>query len=465
MTISAPPLPNSPRQRLSPSTDSQNAAPLRITVVYQTRNVTLQITNEPIVADILPDIARRLGVLDPAVVFGGFRLIDRDGEALSPAQTFAEQHVADQSVLTLEPGASMDTDIVYDDVVEAVGASVQQVYRPWTKDHTTFTSLLISVGMLIISAGWLALSPPSVWNGALGAGFAIVLAALTVLLQGKDMTTQASIIGLSASVFAAVGGYQLASTLLPGQQASHAMPMAGAGIGLLLTGSLLTLAVPGIRPYGFIPVAIGSLIIIPGIASAMLPAWMTDIWIVAAALVALAANALPWMCLSFARISVQSPHSDAEIFALPEPIDYQNIKRRYIAGSTMLFIGRASAAVVLLIATPLLNSLDTPLGSAICLIAFLAMLLDSRQIYTVRETAVTVGAAGIGILCTGITSVHAHPEFGIPLTILMMCCALATIMLTHVTRRQSLFAARMADTAEILCIMLLPPLAYLAITL
>lgn len=84
MTISAPPLPNSPRQRLSPSTDSQNAAPLRITVVYQTRNVTLQITNEPIVADILPDIARRLGVLDPAVVFGGFRLIDRDGEALSP---------------------------------------------------------------------------------------------------------------------------------------------------------------------------------------------------------------------------------------------------------------------------------------------------------------------------------------------------------------------------------------------
>lgn len=52
----------------------------------------------------------------------------------------------------------------------------------------------------------------------------------------------------------------------------------------------------------------------------------------------LAANALPWMCLSFARI-VQSPHSDAEIFALPELIDYAEVKQRYITGSTMLFIG------------------------------------------------------------------------------------------------------------------------------
>ena len=58
-----------------------------------------------------------------------------------------------------------------------------------------------------------------------------------------------------------------------------------------------------------------------------------------------------------------------------------------------------------------------------------------------------------------------HPEFSIPLTMLMLCCALATIVFTHVTRRRSLFATRMADAAETLCIMMLPPLAYLAITL
>lgn len=464
MTISAPPLPNGSQERPIPLPESNAQQSLQITVFYQARNVTLHVTDGPIVADVLPDIARRLGVLDPSIAYGGFRLITSDGELLSASQTFAEQHVSDQSVLTLEPGASTDTDPVYDDVVEAVGDSVRQVYRPWTKDHTTLTSLLISMGMLAISAGWLALFPASVWDAALGIGSAIALVALAALLHGKAMAMQATAIGLVSTAFAAAGGYQLVRSLVPGQ-APYAMPMAGAGIGLLLAGCLAAAVIPSARPYGFIPMVIGLLMVIPGAVAAVMPAWMANVWIIAATLAALAANALPWMCLSFARISVQSPHSDAEIFALPEPIDYQDVKRRYITGSTLLFIGRVSVAATLLIAMPLLSSLSTPLGSAICLVAFLAMLLGSRQIYTLREMAVTVGTAGIGIICTGLIGVHAHPEFGIPLTILMMGCALSTIVLTHVARRQSLFATRAADMAETLCIMLLPPLAYLAITL
>lgn len=447
-----------------PMTQSQNADALRLTIVYDNRAVTLTVSNEPIVADLLPDVVRRLGVLDPSIAYGGYRLITADGEPLSPSQTFREQHVPDQSVLTLEPGASTDTDIVYDDVVEAVGMSVQQVYRPWTKDHTTLTSLLISVGMLAISAGWLALFPASIWNASLGMGFCIVLIALSSLLHGRTMTLQATVIGLTASVFAAVGGYQLASYLVP-DQAFHALPLVGASVGLLVSGCLMDVTAPSTRPYGLIPIIIGLLAAIPGTLSALLPSWMANIWIISTMFAALAANALPWICLSFARISVQSPHSDAEIFTLPERVDYTEVRRRYIAGSTMLFIGRVSVASMLLIAMPLLNSLSTPLGSMICLAAFLGMLLDSRQIHTLREMCVTVGAAGLGIICTGLMCVHAHPEFSIPLTVLMLCCALATIVLTHVMSRRPLFATRMADAAETLCIMLLPPLAYLAITL
>lgn len=306
--------------------------------------------------------------------------------------------------------------------------------------------------------------PVSIWNAALGIGFSVVLIALAALLHGKTMTVQATVIGLTASVFAAVGGYQLASYLVP-DQAFHTLPLVGASAGLLVSGCLMAVAAPSTRPYGFIPIIIGLLAAIPGILSTLLPSWMANIWIIATMFAALAANALPWMCLSFARISVQSPHSDAEIFALPEPIDYAEVKQRYITGSTMLFIGRVSVATMLLIAMPLLNSLSTPLGAVICLVAFLAMLLDSRQIHTLREMCVTVSAAGLGIICTGLMSVRMHPEFSIPLTMLMLCCALATIVFTHVTRRRSLFATRMADAAETLCIMMLPPLAYLAITL
>ncbi len=158
MNISLPPLPHG-RQNTPSSPPINTTDTLQITVSYKTRTIALRVNDGPIIADLLPDIARRLGILDPSIVYGGYRLLTSDGDPLSPAKTLREQHVPNHSTLTLEPGASSDTDIIYDDVVEAVGASVQHVYRPWTSDHTTFTSLVIGLGLLVISAGWIALSP------------------------------------------------------------------------------------------------------------------------------------------------------------------------------------------------------------------------------------------------------------------------------------------------------------------
>lgn len=65
MTISAPPLPGSSHEQLAAAPDTVAAQSLRLTLAYQARTVTLHVTNALIVADVLPDIARRLGVLDP----------------------------------------------------------------------------------------------------------------------------------------------------------------------------------------------------------------------------------------------------------------------------------------------------------------------------------------------------------------------------------------------------------------
>ena len=129
MNISPPPLPYG-RQNTPSSPPINTTDTLQITVSYKTRTIALRVNDGPIIADLLPDIARRLGILDPSIVYGGYRLLTSDGDPLSPAKTLREQHVPNHSTLTLEPGASSDTDIIYDDVVEAVGASVQHVYRP-----------------------------------------------------------------------------------------------------------------------------------------------------------------------------------------------------------------------------------------------------------------------------------------------------------------------------------------------
>lgn len=437
---------------------------LTVSVAYKSRTITLTVGATPIVADLLPDIARRLGVLDPAIVYGGYRLVTASGEALSPSLTLDEQHVADGAALTLEPGALTDGDVVYDDVVEAVGASVQRVYKPWTNAHTTITSLIISAGLLLIAAACLALFPANVINAALGFGFAAVAVALAALLGGRGMTAQALVMGLISSLFTAIGGYQLSAALLPGHP-FHGMPLLGAAAGLIIGGGIMIVAVPAARPYGLVPVTAGLLAVIPAGLAFMFPVNMAQIWIFTTALIALAANALPWMCLSMARISVDSPHSESEIFKLPEDIDYEDIRRRYVFGSTMLFIGRVAVAALLLAAAPLLAAQPGPLGALICLIAFLGMLLDSRQIYTLREMIVTVGAAGAGLVITALIAIRTHPALAMPLTVALLVCAMATVIVTHATSRRSLFGTRVADAAETLCIVLLPPLAYLALTL
>lgn len=212
MNISPPPLPHG-RQNTPSSPPINTTDTLQITVSYKTRTIALRVNDGPIIADLLPDIARRLGILDPSIVYGGYRLLTSDGDPLSPAKTLREQHVPNHSTLTLEPGASSDTDIIYDDVVEAVGASVQHVYRPWTSDHTTFTSLVIGLGMLVISAGWIALFPASIWASVLAFGFSAILLALTAALCGKNLLVQSTAIGLIASIFTAIGGYQLVNLL------------------------------------------------------------------------------------------------------------------------------------------------------------------------------------------------------------------------------------------------------------
>lgn len=437
-------------------------SPISITVSYKKRSVTLTVAPDVIVAELLPDIASRLGVLDPAIVYGGYRLVNDDGETLDPARTIPQQYIASRHAFALTPGALADPDVIYDDVVEAVGSNVGQVYRAWTTEHTTMTTLIICVGMLVISAICLAITPASVLSASIGAAFAIIMLALTALLDNHRLRIPAIVIGLLSGIFAALTGFQCIAATHPAAPA-YGLPMLGAAIGFLMAGVIMVFAAPHTRPYGFVPIIVGAVTAIPSALGAVSPHALKPAWVITATAVALVINALPWMCLSMARISVHSPQSESEIFALPKPIDYEDIRRRYIQGSTYLFIGRISIAATLLICTPYIVSLHGPFAPLLCLLAFAAMLLDSRQIYTLREMALTVGAAGIGILLNVLLLAAAQPQTRPALAIGLLACAIVALVFTYISRKQSLFVTRVTDAIEVICILALPPLAYFII--
>lgn len=445
-----------------PSKPAPERERIQVTISYKSRAITVDAGPDCIVADLIPDIARKLGALDPTIVHGGYTLVTEDGRTLSPAQNLPSQQVTDHGVLTLHPGVLEDDEIVYDDVVEAVGDSIASVYRPWTNEQTTITSLIISTGMLLIGAGLLACLPSSILTASLALGCSIVLIALGAALNTQRLKAQSLTISLVSTVFASIGGFQMVMALHP--QPFYAGPaLSGACLGLILIGVAQSFLCAATRPYALIPISIGVIVLIPSTLSMLMPSASTAIWIGTTAFIAVIVNLLPWMCLSFSRISVHSPQSEAEIFELPEAVDINDIRSRYISGSTLMFVARIAAAMLLLLATPLLASLPSPFAGCLCMAAYLGMLIGSRQIYTMQEMIVTVGASGLGFVITCLAFASTHMQFAPVLTIILICCALLAVIVTYLIHTRSLFATRLADAAEIICLVAILPLAYLAI--
>ena len=435
---------------------------ISITVRYKKRSVTLEVAPGVIVAELIPDAARRLGVLDPAIVYGGYHLINGTGEPLDPARTIPEQQEAIREPYTLVPRALADSEPVYDDIVEAVGANVARIYRAWTTDHTMLTTLIICLGMLAVSAACLALIAATPASVAIGAAFTVILVALTSLLDNHKLQAQAIAMGLMASAFAALTGFKLVQTMQPLAPA-YGLPMLGAAMGTLATGAIVFLIAARTRPYSLIPVIVAAVLLIPSAFSAALPPSTTTVWVITSAITALVVNALPWMCLSMARIGVNSPQTEAEIFALPEPINPDDVAKRYVRGSTYLFIARAAVCTTLVICTPCIAGIGKPFAPLLSLFAFAAILLDSRQIYTLREMVVTVGIAGLGMLLTLLLFAMKQPQARPALAIGLLLCAIVGLVCTYVSRVQSLFVTRVLDAVEVACTLALPPLAYFII--
>ena len=92
---------------------------VRVTVRTDERSADLALPSAVPVAELVPEIARTLGALDPTTSHRGFVLHLSDGRELSSTSGLTFQHVHDGAVLVLAP-ASDGRRRVYDDVVEAM---------------------------------------------------------------------------------------------------------------------------------------------------------------------------------------------------------------------------------------------------------------------------------------------------------------------------------------------------------
>src|SRR5262245_22166120 len=114
---------------------------VRVTVASGTRRVDLVLPGAVPVAELVPELARSVGLLDPITVYGGYRLVTPDGRELAADAGLTMQGVEDGGLLTVTAGVDDAPPRVYDDVVEAMTDVVERDLKPWAPASGRRTAL------------------------------------------------------------------------------------------------------------------------------------------------------------------------------------------------------------------------------------------------------------------------------------------------------------------------------------
>jgi hypothetical protein len=175
------------------------------------------------------------------------------------------------------------------------------------------------------------------------------------------------------------------------------------------------------------------------------------------AVTAMLSNGLPWLALSSSRIQVISPQSDTEIFANVEPVNSADVARRAAAGQRVLVSLRVALGLAVLFATPLVAASGAA-GAALCTLAFVGMMFQSRQTFARLGVVVLMTIGGAGLAVTGLTVSAAQPELRPALLTLLLIVTAILVSLTLLNPKARMRLARLADTVEVLALALLLPL-------
>lgn len=429
---------------------------LHLSVTGEDRRVDVGAPAQVPLVELMPGIVRSLGVLDPSMVHGGFVLRRADGTDLDPGTSCAAQGVRDGELLSLVRGGLVAERRRYDDVVEAVIDATRDHRVPWTPADRARTALAVSLTLLALGAGLLLVAPRGVGLPALlaFAGAGVLLATGSVLARTGQVEAGHGL-GLAAAVYGAVGGFLLA----PGDP--WRWPVAAAGLGLLVVGGA-ALAGTGRGPQvHLVPVAAGLTLAVAGSVAALDSARPVAPYAVLVATLGALSNSLPWLALSSTRITVISPQSDAEVLAVPPPVDGDDVARRAAQGHQLLLALRVACAVAVLVVTPVVATGGVA-GALLCTLTFLGMMIQSRQVYARTEVATLMALGTLGVALTGTMVAVRGTVDRSTLLVVLLTGAVALVALTLLGETPRIRLLRLFDTVELACLAALLPLGALA---
>lgn len=432
---------------------------VRVSVRAGSARVDLAVPGVVPVAELLPDLAAELGVLDVATLHAGYRLLRADGSALHPAEGLAEQEVLDGDVLLISVGADEERPRVYDDVVEAVADTVERAWRPWDAAAARWTALIAATALLGVGAVALGLARdegvPVLAGGAAAAVLLLVAAAVLARTRGEHQVGTAA--AWLAAPYAAAAG--LAAT--PDEPVLR-LPLAIAGGGVCAVGLIGMVILTRTRFALLPPLAVGAAAagcggVLAGMDDAE-PGVAAAVVLVVGVVLGLG---LPLFAAATTGLRPPNPQSNQDLIEDPEPLRTEDVEQRVRIGREMVLALGVTVALLVVLATPMVVDLGVE-GAALAGVGAAALLLRTRNYRTYGEVAAGVAGGIGGLLALVISASILHPDWRPALAGIGAGAGVLVLLSALRPGRPPLRLGRLADVAESGTVLALLPLLALA---
>jgi type VII secretion integral membrane protein EccD len=438
---------------------------VRVTVASGTRRVDLVLPGAVPVAELVPELARSVGLLDATTVYGGYRLVTVDGRELSSDAGLTIQGVEDGGVITVTAGVSDPAPRVYDDVVEAMADVVERDLEPWSPETGRRTAL--SAAGLLMALGALALliqHESTVAAAAAGlVALALVVGAI-VLSRGQDEPDAAVAVAWMGTGYAAIAGLMWAlPDVQPGDWHDDffGYPVAAAGGAALLAGVVALIGLGEGRTLVIPPIVVGAIFVGAGLAIEQLDLDAAVVLTSTLVFVVLVGSIFPWLALGATGTNVDQLYTVADITADPDDIDPGQVGADARTAHEILVGVSATVGLLLVLVAPLAVSLGVS-GTLVAVMSCLVVMLRTRQYRTGAEVLVGLVSGVLGLLSVGAAMLWLHPDWRPVAAVALAVTGAALLAATLLPASPSVRRGRLGDIAETIALLSLLPLLVVA---
>jgi hypothetical protein len=424
---------------------------VRVSVMSSTRRVDLVVPGAVPVAELMPELARSIGLLDARTAYAGYRLVTASGRVLAMDCGLTTQGVADGGLVTVTAGVDDGAPRSYDDVVEAMTEAVCRDLAAWDAAAGRRAALSAGVALLVLGAAALILQRASHVAAAAGVVVAVmtVLGAVTVS-RAQGETHVAVTMAMVGSGYAAIAGSMLGRGV-----PVFGTPLAAGGGGALAAGSVAALGLCRGRSLLLPPVVLGALFLATGLMVRTSAHGAAVGLTSALVLVVMAGSVFPTLALGATDTGRERLLSTAGPTEDPARIELERIAADARIAHEILVGLAATVGVLLIVVAPLAVSLGLA-GTVVSVLACGLVMLRIRHHHARAEVLVGLESGVLGLIATAVSVLWMHPAWRPAATAALVVTGTLLLVRSLLPRGTFVRWGRLVGVAESVALLGLP---------